>query len=159
MFSFGETTAGKEQQCTLHFQPSQLKTKSSQTSPWLKPPSGLVPSLTLFRSMHSLVHSHYSMFPPFSSDPLKFPIQQAFYAHYCPPVCSTSTSQDLFAIKFRLQLSDTICGMPPRGTSHPSRHDFIQSQCSLDHNVSRWQVSTWLWNAGEGGVWAWILSD
>lgn len=36
---------------------------------------------------------------------------------------------------------------------------FFQTQCSLDHNVSCWQVSTWLWNAGEGGVWAWILSE
>lgn len=27
---------------------------------------------------------------------------------------------------------------------HPTCHgkDFIQTQCSLDHNVSRWQVST-----------------
>lgn len=34
----------------------------------------------------------------------------------------------------------------------------IQTQCSLDLSVSCWQVSTWLWNAGEGGVWAWMLS-
>lgn len=75
-------------------------------------------------------------------------------------MCRISTWQDDLFMEVPMQLSLTqYCRMPPRGTSHLSWQDFIQTQCSLDHNVSRWQVSTWLWNAGEGGVWAWILSD
>lgn len=139
----------------LDSNPSGLK--YPHPPPLNHPPKEWIRSLTIFWSMHSLVHSHCSTRPTYCQVTHRCRYTVGLLCTLLPPsVLELALNQGPFVTPSRdacykahtaVSLAKTVdlnqfAGCLQQCIPILDMARFFQTQCSLDHNVSRWQVST-----------------